>query len=124
MRNIDSATRKLLTNPVKRRAWVKYQLHLQGLSLAKIAMNAGVTRQTMYQAFSRTYPRMEKVIADVLDMTPKALWPERYDADGSPIYRLGRPKKSTSKTVENNTSSLKLDGVISITSSKSTPTGD
>lgn len=100
---IDKTTKQLLRNPTKRRAWVKYQIHMRGTSMAQIAADAGVSRQALYQAFHKTYPRMEKVIAEALDMAPKELWPERYDADGLPHYRMGRPKKSTSKETQNNT---------------------
>jgi len=100
---IDNATKQLLTQPDKRRAWIIYQVSLLGRSLAQIADDAGVSRQCLYQVFNRTYPRMEKVVADALGLAPKELWPERYDADGLPIYRMGRPKKSASKQVKNTT---------------------
>ena len=95
---------RILKDPKKRQAWVIYQISLQGRSLAEVARNAGVRRQTLYQAFHRFYPRMEKIIAEALDLEPKALWPERYDANGLPVRRLGRPKKkSTVMTRKNNT---------------------
>ncbi|MDH5785364.1 MAG: helix-turn-helix domain-containing protein [Chromatiales bacterium] len=103
MMKIDKTTRQLLRDPDKRRAWVKYQIHMLGSSMAQLAEEAGVSRQCLYQAFCKSYPRMEKVIADALELEPKVLWPERYDADGLPLYRMGRPKKSISKTVKNNT---------------------
>jgi len=93
---------RILKDPKKRQAWVIYQLSLQGRSLADIARGAGVRRQTLYQAFHRSYPRMEKIIADALGLAPGTLWPERYDADGLPVRRLGRPKKSTVMTRKNN----------------------
>lgn len=71
--------------------------------MAQVAAEAGVSRACLYSAFMKTYPRMEKVFADSLGMTPKELWPERYDDDGLPIYRMGRPKKSTSKNTQNST---------------------
>lgn len=104
MSKIDNTIKKLFTDPIKRRAWVKYQFHLLGISMASVATAAGVNRSCLYSAFHKTYPRMEKVIADVLDLKPAELWPERYDADGLPIYRMGRPKKSITKKT-NNTSS-------------------
>lgn len=94
MSQLDNTTKQLLCDPVKRRAWVKYQFQLQGRSMAQVAAEAGVTRECLYSAFKKTYPRMEKVIADALGLEPAELWPERYDSDGLPIYRMGRPKKS------------------------------
>jgi len=71
--------------------------------MAQVADKAGVNRQTLYSAFFKTYPRMEMVIANALDIAPADLWPERYDKDGLPIYRMGRPVvKSTVKGANNN----------------------
>lgn len=103
MTKLDSTTKRLLRDPIKRRAWVKYQIQLTGRSMAQVAEEAGVNRQTLYSAFFKTYPRMEKVIADALGLPPAVVFPERYDADGLPIYRMGRPKKSVTKQAKNTT---------------------
>ncbi|HFQ91597.1 MAG TPA: nucleotide excision repair protein [Chromatiales bacterium] len=94
---------RILKDPRKRQAWVIYQISLQGRSLAELARGAGVRRQTLYQAFHRHYPRMERIIAEAVGLEPKTLWPERYDADGQPAKRRGRPRKSTVMTRKNNT---------------------
>lgn len=91
MTPIDNATRKLLRDPLKRRAWVIYQLGITGRSLADVAREAGVKRQCIYHGLVRPYPRMEMVIAQSLGMTPQALFSERYTADGLPNRRMGRP---------------------------------
>lgn len=103
MSRIDSKTHKIITDPIKRRAWVIYQVSIQGRSLAAVAREAGVKKQTLYRAFDIPYPRMEKVIADAVGLTPQILFPERYDADGLPNRRMGRPKKSAAKKTENST---------------------
>lgn len=59
---------------------VKFQLALQGLSLAEIARRAGVS-PTMVTAVSRGRRRnaaVEQLIADVLDQPPTDLWPTRH----------------------------------------------
>lgn len=94
MRQLDTTEKELIHDPIKRRAWVKYQIHLQGRTMARLAADNGVDRRTLYQAFQKPYPRMEKIIAAALDLPPKELWPERYDADGLPNRMMGRPKKS------------------------------
>ena len=103
MTKIDSKTKELLKDPMKRRAWVIYQVSIQGRSLAAVARAAGVKKQTLYRAFDLPYPRMEKVIADAVGLTPQILFPERYGADGLPNRRMGRPKKSAAKVAENST---------------------
>ncbi len=103
MNELDNRTKTLLQDPTKRRAWIKYQIQMQGLSMAQVAASAGVSRSCLYSVFDKTYPRMEKVLADAVGLEPAELWPERYDADGLPIYRMGRPKKSVSKCAQNST---------------------
>lgn len=71
--------------------------------MSQLATEAGVTRACFYSVFNKTYPRMEKVLADFLDLQPGQLFPERYDKDGLPIYRMGRPKKSISNVAHDNT---------------------
>ncbi|MEH4823886.1 helix-turn-helix domain-containing protein [Escherichia coli] len=38
----------------------------------------GLASRTLNNAFERHYPRAEKIIADALETTPEAIWPERY----------------------------------------------
>ena len=103
MSTIDRTTRALLRDPRKRRAWVIYQVSIQGRSLAAVAREVGVKKQTLYRAFDVPYPRMEKIIADAVGLKPQELFPERYDADGLPNRRMGRPRKnSTAETVARN----------------------
>lgn len=87
----------------KVRAWVIYQLAVQGRSVASVGRDAGVSRQTIHQVFARPYPRMERLIADALGLRPEDIWPSRYDADGLPVRRMGRPKKSTDKKARQRT---------------------
>ena len=104
MSQLDSITKALFRDPVKRRAWVKYQVQLQGRSMAQLAADHGVKRATLYQTFQRPYPRMEAIIADAVGLTPQELWPERYDADGLPNRPNRRShtkgRKRTSKNVQ------------------------
>lgn len=40
---------------------------------------------------------MEKALADALGLQPQDLFPERYDTDGLPNRRRGRPRNSLTK---------------------------
>ena len=91
--DINHKTRKLLHNESKRRAWIIYQLSLQDKSLASIARDAGISRQAIWQAMVKPYPRAEKIIAESLHMDAQTLFPERYDANGQPNRKRGRPTK-------------------------------
>ncbi len=90
---IDKKTNALLRNKSKRRAWIIYQLALQDRSLASLARDAGISRQAVWQAMVKPYPRAEKIIAESLNMDPETLFPERYDSNGQPNRKRGRPPK-------------------------------
>lgn len=74
--------------------------------MAQLAVELGVTRSCVRTALDRPYPRMEKVLADALGLTPQTLFPERYDALGLPNRPIGRPRnstyKDTNKTADSN----------------------
>jgi Ner family transcriptional regulator len=105
MMKIDIPSKQILADQKLLRGWVIYQLTLQGRSLASVAREAGVARQTIYRAFLHPYPRMEAIVAEALGFAPQQLWPARYDEHGLPNRNIGRPrinksKKNTSKTVD------------------------
>ncbi|WP_306801326.1 transcriptional regulator [Endozoicomonas sp. ONNA1] len=66
------------SSPNDRREWIKYQLKIRGLSLAKLASKSGISRQCYSQAMYRSYPACEYNIALHLGVKPADLWPERY----------------------------------------------
>lgn len=81
---IESKDRALLFDPEKRWAWIKYQLQIRSKSIASIARRSGLAGPTIGQARYRPYPKVEKLIADEIGVTPQELFPDRYDADGLP----------------------------------------
>ncbi|MDO6461988.1 helix-turn-helix domain-containing protein [Granulosicoccaceae sp. 1_MG-2023] len=91
--DLDKKTSDLLRDQSKRRAWIIYQLALKDESLASIARDAGISRQAIWQALVKPYPRAERIIAESLGLTPQALFPERYNSDGLPNRKRGRPPK-------------------------------
>lgn len=93
MRHIDDKTRRLWRDWRKRRSWCLYQVQLQGRTMSKVAYAGGVSRACIYKAFTLPYPRMEKLIADAVEVPVHELFAERYDADGLPNRRRGRPQQ-------------------------------
>lgn len=90
---LDNQTKKLLSRPDTRRAWVIYQLTLRGESLASVARRKEVSRQAMQKVLTQPYPKMEKALADFLGIAPHQLFPERYDRHtGLPNRLRGRPR--------------------------------
>ena len=64
----------------------------RGSTLAKIAANIGLKRQTMYWAFIRPNLRANSAIADFLDVPVHELWPQWFDADGKLVSREATPR--------------------------------
>jgi lambda repressor-like predicted transcriptional regulator len=62
----------------ERRAWLRYQLAVAGVTFASIAAELGVSRCTPHIALWRPYPKMEAIIAAKIGFAPEDIWPERY----------------------------------------------
>ena len=98
---IDSDTKAIFNDPAKRRAWVIYQLNLRGQSLASLARRLGLTRTTPSYALSKPYPKMERAIAEAVEVPVHVLFPDRYAPNGERLIRMGRPKKYMDMTKDN-----------------------
>lgn len=94
---IPMNTLNMPKNPTQRWEWIKYQLRAKGLSLASLSRELGVTRNALNNVKRTPYPRMERAIASRLDLQPITLWPERWNADGSP-KRL-RPRHAEARGI-------------------------
>lgn len=77
-------------NPEQRWEWIKYQLRTRGSSLARVAEELDVSRAAVINAKRLPYPRVERAIARRLALAPGCIWPERWNADGTPARQ--RPK--------------------------------
>ncbi|MGO0632243.1 helix-turn-helix domain-containing protein [Pseudomonas sp. SAR267] len=79
--------------------WVKYQLRIRGTSIADLARDAGLNESAFRNAKRRAYPRVERDIANALSMLPGQIWPERWNADGTPLrLRPNRAESNVSQT--------------------------
>lgn len=77
--------------------WLKYQLRTRGSSFVTIARDLGVSRPAVLNAKRVKYPRVERAIARKLELTPLAIWPERWNPDGTP--RRDRPNMGERKHI-------------------------
>ncbi len=92
---------KNLRDPARRWNWLLTQLKGRGQSLATLARSLEISRSAVQCAKYAPYPRVDFAIAKSLGVAVHELFPERYDEDGSSIGRkIGRPKKSLDKTVQ------------------------
>ncbi|WP_257154449.1 helix-turn-helix domain-containing protein [Pseudomonas sp. ICMP 8385] len=85
------------TDPSNRWEWIKYQLRVRGTSMAELARQLEVTPRAIRNAKSTPYPRIERSLARALCLEPADIWPERWNADGTPHrQRPGRAEINTS----------------------------
>lgn len=79
------------SDPELRWEWIKFQLRAKGTSLAKVARKMNVSISAVLNVKRLPYPRMERAIAKALGLEPNELWPDRWDASGTPQRQ--RPKR-------------------------------
>lgn len=60
------------------RAEVLAKLKMQGTSLAEVSRNAGLSSRTLSNVFYRTYPKGQRIIAEVIGIPANKIWPTRY----------------------------------------------
>ena len=83
--NTNGAVPKFASQ-AERRQWVLFQLRLRRESFASVAAELGVTRNSVSQALDLPSDRVEKALAAKLGVSPRALFPERYDAKGRRLH--------------------------------------
>ncbi|NKB37901.1 MAG: transcriptional regulator [Gammaproteobacteria bacterium] len=81
MVNIDIAKKpatKDWSNP-----YIIYRLNSVGWSLRKLSSHHGYADDSLKQCLCRRWLKAERIIANVLDVHPKEIWPSRYNSDGT-----------------------------------------
>ena len=74
--------------PAHRRAWVKFQLSLKGLSFAALAEQIDVSPQAIKDALLKPSARIEEEIASAIKVPVEKLFPERFDANGERLHKV------------------------------------
>lgn len=74
------ARQKAPTNPAERKAWIKYQLEINGSSFSAIAREAGRSPVTVRKSLDIKFPKWDRIIADKIGLPISDIWPERYAA--------------------------------------------
>ncbi|WP_353057325.1 helix-turn-helix domain-containing protein [Salinicola sp. JS01] len=83
------------TNPSARWEWIKYQIRSRGSSFAELSRRLGVELGTLTSVKRQPYPRMERALASTIGIPPEVIWPERWNADGTPHRQ--RPNRAESR---------------------------
>jgi Ner family transcriptional regulator len=63
---------------------VKAAIQKRGFSLTALALLNGYSEAYLRMTLQRPMPRGEAIIARVLGVPAKLIWPDRYDANGRP----------------------------------------
>lgn len=76
-----------------------------GWSLRRLSLEHGYHERSLQTALHKPWPRAEKYIAAAVGLRPQAIWPTRYNADGTPKSGhgdrgIGRPKSKDSRSAE------------------------
>lgn len=74
------------------KAEIKAALEDEGWSCRQLSFSRGYTSNAVQTALHKPYPAVERIISDVIGVTPEEIWPDRYDIDGKPNRRMGRRK--------------------------------
>lgn len=88
---------KIPADSDQRWEWIKYQLRMRRSSLALVAQTLSIPRQSVTNVKRVRYPRVERAIARKLELTPLAIWPDRWNPDGTP--RRDRPNMGERKPI-------------------------
>lgn len=97
----DAVKIEIPTNPSARWEWIKYQIRSRGLSFAELSRRMDVELGTLTSVKRHPYPRMERALASAIGLSPATIWPERWNADGTPHRQ--RPNRAESRVMSQKT---------------------
>jgi Ner family transcriptional regulator len=69
---------------------VKAAIRKKGVTLTELALRNGFSESYLRNALRRPLHDGEQIIARFLKVPAEQIWPDRYDADGTPNYRKWR----------------------------------
>jgi len=73
---------------------VKAALDKAGWSFRQLGLHYGYENgNSLNDVLRKPWPKAERIVAAALGVKPQAIWPSRYDADGTPNRRMGRAPK-------------------------------
>jgi Ner family transcriptional regulator len=62
-------------------------LKKRGHSLAGLSVANGYHPTAAGKALKQPWPAIERLLAEAIGMTPREIWPNRYDSEGNPLRR-------------------------------------
>ncbi|MGQ8367102.1 helix-turn-helix domain-containing protein [Glaciecola sp. 1036] len=67
-----------------------------GLSLRQNSIMRGLHESAFQQALHKPYPKVEKIISEIIGVKEQDIWPSRFDALG--VRKDGRRRNESSKS--------------------------
>ncbi|WP_142849226.1 helix-turn-helix domain-containing protein [Telmatospirillum sp. J64-1] len=80
---------------------IKAALRQREGSLEKLSERWGYHSTAVSVCLRKQWPALEGRIAKVLDKHPSAIWPHRYNPDGTPKSRRSKANRNTQKSQSN-----------------------
>ncbi|APC19489.1 hypothetical protein BLL42_27530 (plasmid) [Pseudomonas frederiksbergensis] len=82
-------------------AWIKDHLKKRGLGIKQLANELSLRRSAIYNLAHHAYKKPQTLIAKCLGVAPRLIWPDRYNADGTPLKaRGGNPAFATQRIID------------------------
>jgi len=72
---------------------IKAALERKGIRLSALAARHNYHVSAVGKTLRQPWPQVEEIIARALGETPQAIWPHRYNADGTPLKTLRSRKR-------------------------------
>lgn len=98
-------------------SWIKHRLTIKGYpSFRALGKAFNYSDGAFKNVKNYTYPAAEKIIADIIGITPQELFPNRYTSDGKPLgrkyprdRRITKRKNSCNEKNGKKTSAIKMN---------------
>ena len=59
---------------------IKAAIRTRGMTTSQLSRSNGLAESTLRNVFRHHWPKGEKIIAEFLGLTPRDIWPSRYEA--------------------------------------------
>ncbi|EAU53565.1 helix-turn-helix domain-containing protein [Mariprofundus ferrooxydans] len=64
---------------------IKAELRKRGWPLVRVSTEHGYARKSAQATLGHSWPKMERIIANILEVEPWEIWPHRYNDYGQPV---------------------------------------
>lgn len=80
--------------------WIKDHLKSRGIAIKLLANELSLRRSAIYNLAHHPYEKPQELIGRCLGVSPQLIWPDRYNADGTPLkVRAGLPVFATQRVI-------------------------